>query len=91
MLSKIQTKDIYTTLIWFIKEALFDLSEYMTHNNRYWSAENPMLVQEVPIHDTLCCALFALSATRIIGPKLIVTPSLHTDMLHFTPFLGTSS
>lgn len=41
-----------------------------------------MLVQEVLIHDTLCCALCALSATRIIGPKLIVTPSLHTDMLH---------
>jgi hypothetical protein len=52
-------------------EAWFHLSGHVnSQNTRYWSAENPHLVQEQPLRDQkigVCCAV---SEARIIGPML---------------------
>jgi hypothetical protein len=37
-------------------------------NNRYWSAENPHSIHEVPLHDVKIGVWCAISAHRIIGP-----------------------
>jgi hypothetical protein len=39
-----------------------------SQNNRYWSAENPRLIHELPLHDERIGAWCAISACRIIGP-----------------------
>jgi hypothetical protein len=36
--------------------------------NRYWSAENPRLIHELPLHDEKIGVLCAISAHTIIGP-----------------------
>jgi hypothetical protein len=43
-------------LVLFSDEAWFHLSECMnSQRNSYWSAENPMLSHEVPLHDGRVC------------------------------------
>ena len=61
--------EIDPTLILFSGEAWFHLGGLVnSQNNRYWSAENPMLIQEVPLHGVQVGVWCAMSATRIIGP-----------------------
>jgi hypothetical protein len=52
-----------------------------SQNNWYWSAENPMLINEVPLHDIVTGVWCAMSATKITG-SFFVRPQIHTDVTH---------
>lgn len=39
-----------------------------SHNNRYWSTENPHVVHEVPLHNLKVGVWSEISAWRITGP-----------------------
>jgi hypothetical protein len=61
-----------------------------SQNNRYLFAENPMIVQRVPIRDVQVYVWCVMSATRItvpIVPEIIDTNRYVQDIL--VPFLKT--
>ena len=82
-------------------EACFHLHDLVImQNNRYWSAENPRLIHETPLHGENVGVWFAVTAHRIIGPlvsddtingehsplyPLVSLTFLHT-VYHFFPF-----
>jgi hypothetical protein len=55
---------------WFFSDkAWFSLrGEVNSQNNRYWSAENPRFIYELPLHDERNGVWCAKSARRITGP-----------------------
>jgi hypothetical protein len=56
-------------LLFFPDEAWFSLhGKLNSQNNRYWSAENPRFIYELPLHDKRIAVRCAISACRIIGP-----------------------
>jgi hypothetical protein len=57
------------TLILFSDEVWFHFSGYVnSQNNRHWPAENPMLIQKVPLHDIKFGVCGAMSANKITEP-----------------------
>jgi hypothetical protein len=73
-----------------LDEAQFHLNEYnISHNNRFWSAENPALIHEMPLSDIKVGVWCATSATRDNGPiPPPATPEIHSSTfnMHLTPF-----
>jgi len=66
---EIFTGQIDPNLLLFSDEAWFHLSGYVnSQNNRYWAAENPHQLHEVPLHDQKVGVWCAISRTRLIGP-----------------------
>jgi hypothetical protein len=58
--------------VFYTDEAWFHLSGYVnSQNNRYWSAENPHSIHEVPLHDVKIGVWCAISAHRITGPEYL--------------------
>jgi hypothetical protein len=56
-------------LVFYTNEAWFYLGGYVnSQNNYYWSAEKPLSIHEVPLHDVKIRVWCAISAYRIIGP-----------------------
>jgi hypothetical protein len=56
-------------LVFFSEEAWFSLCRVVnSQNNRYWSAENPKFIRELPLHDKRIGVWCVISASRIIGP-----------------------
>jgi hypothetical protein len=56
---------------WFTDEEGFDLSGHVnTENNRYWLAENPRRIREVPLYKIKVGVWCAISTTRIIRPNI---------------------
>ncbi|KAF2355783.1 RNA-polymerase II-associated protein 3-like C-terminal domain [Trinorchestia longiramus] len=50
-------------------EAHFHLSGYVNKQNcRYWSAENPKIVHEIPLHSEKITVWCGMTSERIIGP-----------------------
>jgi hypothetical protein len=57
-------------LVFFPNEAWFSLHEEVNaQNNQYWSAQNPRLIHELPLHDEKI-GWCAISACRIIDNAL---------------------
>jgi hypothetical protein len=57
--------------VFYTGKAWFRLSGNVnSQNNRYWSAENPHFIHEVPLHDVKIGVWYAITAHRIIGPVL---------------------
>jgi hypothetical protein len=58
-------------LVFFSDEAWFSLCGGVnSQNNQYWSAENPRLIHELPLHDEEIGVSCAISACRIIRPVI---------------------
>jgi len=55
----------------------FILAGNGTQNNRHWSADNPLLLYEVPLHDDHVDAWCSVSAARIIEPVFVRITHLH--------------
>ena len=56
------------TLVLFCDLAWFHLGRYAnSHSSRYWSAENPPLSHEVPVHDIMVGVLCAMCAAEVIA------------------------
>ena len=56
------------TLIPFSDEASFHLGGYVnSQNNRYWYAENDMLIPRLPLLDVMVGVCCAMSGTKITG------------------------
>ena len=69
------------TLLYFISdEAWFHLSGYVnSQDTRYWSSENPHVIQEKPWHDLKIGAWCAVSGTKIISP-IFFELTVNTDV-----------
>jgi len=47
----------------------FNLSDCVNYrNNRHWSAQNPTLIHDVPLHDMKVGVWCAMSATTMVKP-----------------------
>jgi hypothetical protein len=68
-------------MLYFLSDkALFHLSGHVKSQNiRYWSAENPHNLHQVPLHDHKIGFWSAVSASRIIGPIYFDT-TVNTDV-----------
>jgi hypothetical protein len=63
---------IKPTIILFSDEAWFHFSGYLnSQNKRYWSADNPVLLHQVPLHSIRVASWCAARATRVIGPVVV--------------------
>jgi hypothetical protein len=68
-LDGVHGRQIDFTLILFSDETWFHCSGYEnSQNNRYWPAENPVLIQKVPLHDIKFGVWCAMSANKIVEP-----------------------
>ena len=69
MSDKVNDGSMYPKLIFFTDEAWFYLNDHVSSkSNRYYSAENPDIVNERPLHDQKVGVWCAVNADRIIGP-----------------------
>ena len=77
-------KSVNPTLVLCNDKALYQLNEHVnSQNSRYWSAENPMLCQKVPLHDVMFGVWCATGTTRIIWPfVLLQTLQSHQYITH---------
>jgi hypothetical protein len=72
---------INTQLAFFSTEAGFHLQGYInTQHNRYWSSQNPHLIQEVPVHPVKVGVWCTVSARRFTGPVLLMQQLTVKDM-----------
>jgi hypothetical protein len=79
-LKKIVDGELDPTLYFMSDEAWFHLSGHVnSQNTRYWSAENPHNLHQVPLRDQKVGVWFAVSASRIIGPIFFDT-TVNTDV-----------
>ena len=79
--------DMDQTLFLFSCKPRFYLTDYVNYgNNRYWSAENFMLIHQVPLYDVIA-ECFSLSTTRIVEPfnfwgyKFTPVCCMHSDTI----------
>jgi hypothetical protein len=73
-LKNIVAGELDPTLYFMSSEAWFH-----SQNTRYWSAENPHNLHQVPLHDQKIGVWCAVSASRIIGPTFFDT-TVNTDV-----------
>jgi hypothetical protein len=65
--------EIDPTLILFSDEARFHLSGYInSKNNRYWSAENPILIHEVALYDIKVCVWGVMRAIGVLDLVFVI-------------------
>jgi hypothetical protein len=63
--------------VFFFDEAWFSFrGEVNSQTNRYWNAENPRIIHELPRHDEKIDVWCAVSARRIIGPIFTTIQSI---------------
>jgi hypothetical protein len=68
-LQAVHDGEVDPQFVFFSDEAWFSLrGEVNSRNNRYWSAENPGIVHELPLYDETIGVWCAMSARRVIGP-----------------------
>jgi hypothetical protein len=79
-LKKIVVGELDPTLYFMSDEACFHLFDHVNfQNTRYWSAENPHNLRQVPLHDQKIRVWCAVSGSRIIGPIFFDT-TVNTDV-----------
>jgi predicted transcriptional regulator len=79
-LKKIVEGELDQTLYFMSDESWFHLSGHVnSQDTRYWSAENPHNLHQVPLHDQKIGVWCAVSASRIIGPIFFDT-TVNTDV-----------
>jgi hypothetical protein len=72
--------EIDPTLYFMSDEAWFHLSGHVnSQNTRYWSAEDPHNLHQVPLHDQKIGVWCPVSASQIIGPIFFDT-TVNTDV-----------
>jgi hypothetical protein len=68
-LQSVHDGEVDPQLVFFSGEAWFSIhGEVNSQNNRYWSAENPRFIHELPLHDERIGVWCAINAHKIIGP-----------------------
>jgi hypothetical protein len=79
-LKKIVDLELDPTLYFMSDEAWFHLSGHVnSQNTRYWSAEDPHNLHQLPLQDQKIGVRCAVSASRIIGPIFFDT-TVKTDV-----------